>query len=139
MVGVIITGHGHFADGLFSAMGLIAGEQEKVKVVNFLDGDSLENLKNHLKQAAEALGGEKLVFLADIAGGSPYNQAVLLQKELPQACRVFSGTNMPFLLSVIFDREENLDELEKRWLSPEINVTAFHEKKKKVQAQAGGI
>lgn len=139
MVGVIITGHGHFAEGLFSALKVIAGEPKQVRAVNFLEGDTSADLERHLEEAAESLAGEQLVFLTDIAGGSPYRQAVLLSRRLPQECRVFSGTNMPFLLKLIFDREPGIKELETHWLGEDIQVQVFHEKKKSVRVQAGGI
>ena len=140
MIGVIISGHGHFADGLLSAMKIIAGKQAKVSVVNFPEGATSDDLKMHLKEAAEMLGGAQLVFLTDIAGGSPYNQAVLLQNKLTQSCRVFSGVNMPFLLQVLFDREEgDWNDLENRWLSGNIHTAAFYEKKKEEKIKTGGI
>ena len=139
MVGIILTGHGHFAEGLFSAVQLVAGPQEKLQVVNFVEGDSTAVLQQKLRDAAENLGDGELVFLTDIAGGSPFNQSVLLSNSLAQECRVFSGTNMPFLLQVLFDRQDSLAELESRWLAGEIRVEAFHARKKSHQVQAGGI
>lgn len=35
MLGIILTGHGHFATGLQSSIELIAGEQEKFIAINF--------------------------------------------------------------------------------------------------------
>lgn len=139
MVGVIITGHARFAEGIFSALELIAGTPEKVKAVNFLEGETSEDLEAHLEKAAECLGGDEIVFLADIAGGSPHRQAVLLSRRLPQECRVFSGTNMPFLLKVVFDREGSLESLEKQWLGDDIQVKPFQAKKRSTCTQAGGI
>ena len=139
MIGIILTGHGHFADGLFSAAQLVAGPQEQLRVVNFPEGDSTEDLQQKLRTAAEELGDRELVFLTDIAGGSPFNQSVLLSQALPQNCQVFSGTNMPFLLQVLFDREDELAVLEPRWLGGEIRVAAFRAKKKAQQVRGGGI
>ncbi len=139
MVGVILTGHGNFADGLFSAVQLVAGPQDKFRVVNFVEGDSTDVLQQKLQAAAAELGGTELVFLTDIAGGSPFNQSALLANTLVQECRVFSGTNMPFLLQVLFDRAEDLAALEARWLGGEIQVSAFHPKKKAQHVQEGGI
>ena len=35
MVGFILTGHGHFADGIKSALDMVAGDQENFKIVPF--------------------------------------------------------------------------------------------------------
>ena len=37
MIGIIVTGHNHVASGLVSGMNLIAGEQEKCEVVDYLE------------------------------------------------------------------------------------------------------
>ncbi|MGM9540577.1 PTS sugar transporter subunit IIA [Anaerovibrio sp.] len=143
MTGVIITGHGRFAEGILSAVQLIAGQQEKLAAVNFTEGMTGEGLQAELRQAAEAFGGDELVFCADIAGGTPFNQAVLLANELEggsgRRCLVFSGTNLPFVLQALFDREDALPELEKRWLEGPVQVTAYHSRKKVQNVQAGGI
>lgn len=143
MIGVIITGHGRFAEGILSAVQLIAGQQEKLAAVNFPDGMTGEGLRKELRQAAEAFSGDELIFCADIAGGTPFNQAVLLAGELEERsgrrCLVFSGTNLPFVLQALFDREEALSELEGRWLEGAVQVTAYHGLKKARKAQAGGI
>ncbi|MGM9581197.1 MAG: PTS mannose/fructose/sorbose family IIA subunit [Anaerovibrio sp.] len=139
MTGIIVTGHGRFAEGLFSAVQLIAGPQDSFAAVNFLEGETGEGLQAKLRQAAEQLACEELVFCTDIAGGTPFNQSVLLSGQLNEKCLVFSGTNMPFLLQALFDREEALDELEGRWLSGPVQVVPYHAGKKVRHVQEGGI
>ena len=61
MIGVILTGHASFADGVASAVKLIGGEQEKFVIVNFREGDSGEGLAGKLQQAVEELGCQEVV------------------------------------------------------------------------------
>lgn len=96
MIGVILTGHAGFADGVASAVKLIGGEQEKFAIVNFREGDSGEGLAGKLQQAVEELGCQEVVFCTDLPGGTPFNQSVVLSTKLSQECRVFTGTNLPF-------------------------------------------
>ena len=35
MIGLVVTGHGHFADGLHTSAKMIAGDSEYIKYVNF--------------------------------------------------------------------------------------------------------
>ena len=35
MIGLLITGHGHFATGLNSSLELIAGQQQNIALVDF--------------------------------------------------------------------------------------------------------
>ena len=139
MIGVILTGHAGFADGVASAVKLIGGEQEKFAVVNFLEEDSGESLAGKLRQAVEELGYQEVVFCTDLPGGTPFNQSVLLSNKLSQECRVFTGTNLPFLLTILFDREDSLAECMTRWQETEYKVTMFANKKKAHSTQGGGI
>ena len=41
MVGILIATHGGFAEGLLSAVELIAGKQEKVETVGLYHGDGV--------------------------------------------------------------------------------------------------
>lgn len=139
MIGVILTGHADFADGVASAVRLICGKQEKFAAVNFIEGDSGETLAAKLQKAVEELGCQEVVFCTDLPGGTPFNQSVLLSNRLSNECRVFTGTNMPFLLTILFDREDSLAECMARWQETEYKVTMFAHKKKEHQAQGGGI
>ena len=40
MVGIVITGHGHFPGGILSAVELVAGKQDRVIGVDFEAGQS---------------------------------------------------------------------------------------------------
>ena len=139
MIGVILTGHAGFADGMASAVRLIGGEQEKFAAVNFVEGDSGESLAEKLQGAVEELGCAELVFCTDLPGGTPFNQSVLLSSRLSHECRVFTGTNLPFLLTILFDREDSLAECLARWQEPEYRVTMFSQQKREHKAQGGGI
>lgn len=98
MVNIIVTGHGHFSDGLVSALNLIAGPQANVQNVNFEASDSTELLHAHLSEALAKTGSEVLI-LADLQGGSPYKEAVMLKMQTPEKnIEVISGTNFPLLL-----------------------------------------
>ena len=77
MVNIIVTGHGNFASGVLSSMNLIAGEQEGVVGVDFLETDSTSDLEEKIKSAIEGLSDEILI-LSDLAGGSPFKTGVVL-------------------------------------------------------------
>ncbi|MDN6296100.1 MAG: PTS sugar transporter subunit IIA [Alkalibacterium sp.] len=105
MIGVIIVGHGEFAHGLHSVIELVAGKQERLELVKFLQSDSSETLKNNLKVAIEKLNTKETIIFTDIPGGTPYKESVLLSSEL-ENIEVISGTNVPMLLEILFDRAE---------------------------------
>ena len=112
MVGIIITGHANFALGMMSAIKLVFGSPESLKIVNFGEEDSTEVLENNLKIAIHELKEcDGLLCFTDIAGGTPFQVSSRLSMEEAEM-RVISGTNLPMLLGVLSERDGmNLHEL----------------------------
>lgn len=105
MVGIIVSGHGNFVSGLLSTLKLIAGEQENVVGIDFIDGQGSDELKNNIKEAINNFEDEVFI-LTDLAGGSPFTNSVLLKQELTDKnIEVISGTNIPMLLEVVLGRD----------------------------------
>lgn len=48
MVGFIITGHGNFASGLYSACKMLIGERENIEVVDYIDSEKVYDLDKRL-------------------------------------------------------------------------------------------
>lgn len=114
MIGLIVTGHGNFADGLLSSLKLIAGEQEEVIGVNFEMGQGTEDLQKNLSKAIEDIKDNNILVLSDLAGGSPYNVSSVISKSSEKNIKVISGLNLPMLVEAVFSREGmSLDELAK--------------------------
>ena len=55
MIGLVVTGHGHFADGIHTSAQMIAGENEYVRYINFEEGTTPEQLAEKFNAAAMAL------------------------------------------------------------------------------------
>ncbi len=106
MVGCIVTGHGQFAPGMASAVGMIAGPQEAFVPIPFTDQDAAEYptvLKNQIESFVH-LQGSCVVF-CDILGGSPFNQAMMIASEIPEV-EVVGGANLGMLLEVLCSRTD---------------------------------
>lgn len=107
MIGIVITGHGQFATGLLSSLTLIAGEFPNIAAVDFNHSDSTEGLTTKLEQAVRRFANcEKVLFLTDLLGGSPFKCSVLVGQELVDS-RIVAGTNLAMLLEVVFASEGN--------------------------------
>lgn len=132
MLGIILTGHGHFATGLQSSIELIAGEQEKFIAVNFEEGMSAEQLQKKLREAYENLDTEAgVVIFSDLPGGTPFNQSVLLSKEI-DSVRVIAGINIPSLMEGLFTRNLDIDSFIETVLNAGKNgIVTFEQKIKK--------
>ena len=100
MVGLLITGHGHFATGLGSSLRLITGNTENIEYVDFEADHSTETLAYNLNQAFDRLKNcDGVLVLSDLAGGSPFKTAVECKfARADQAIEVIAGSNLPMLI-----------------------------------------
>lgn len=105
MAGIIITGHGKFPEGVLSAIELVAGKPEHVTGVNFLGGQSSQELKEAMAEAVDRMEENDILILADLAGGTPFNTAALLKAErADKNIRLLAGTNLPAVVEAVFSR-----------------------------------
>lgn len=51
MIGLVVTGHGHFADGIHTSAQMIAGENDYVRYINFEEGMTPEQLAEKFNAA----------------------------------------------------------------------------------------
>ena len=101
MIGLVVTGHGLFAEGMHSSANMIAGENELVKYVCFKEGMNTEQLAEDLIAAYNSLGDcDGIIVLSDLPGGSPFRTAVESSMTLPdKKIIVLSGTNLPMIIT----------------------------------------
>lgn len=103
MIGLIVTGHGHFGTGLTTSVELVAGPQENYVPVDF-DGQGTEKLEKDLNAAFETLKDcSGILVLSDLPGGSPMKTSVELSVAMPNV-RVIAGTNLPMLMATCLMR-----------------------------------
>lgn len=105
MVGIILASHGDFAEGILQSGAMIFGEQENVKAVTLHPGDSPESLKDRMKEAILTFeNSEEVLFLVDLWGGTPFNQANILSEEHKDKWLIVSGLNLPMLIEAYSSR-----------------------------------
>lgn len=105
MIGIVVSGHLNFASGVQSAVRAIAGEQEQMQFVDFVESMSTDELEAQLrKAAAEVNSGKGVLFLTDIPGGSPSNRATAIMMDTEQV-EVIGGANLPMIANAAFERD----------------------------------
>ncbi|WP_392562789.1 PTS sugar transporter subunit IIB [Orbus sturtevantii] len=99
MVGIILASHGDFAEGILQSGAMIFGEQENVKAVTLHPSDSPESLKDRMKEAIATFdSNDEILFLVDLWGGTPFNQANGLCDGHNDKWAIASGLNLPMLI-----------------------------------------
>ena len=79
MIGLVVTGHGHFADGIHTSAQMIAGENEYVRYINFEEGMTPEQLAEKFNAAFDEFKScDGVVVLSDLPGGSPFTPSCFL-------------------------------------------------------------
>ena len=106
MIGIIVTGHLHFATGLQSALSAIAGDERQIEYVDYPENVSPHQLEQLLREAVDKVDvGEGVLFLTDIPGGSPFQRAALVAAEMFRA-DVISGTNLVMAAEACLERDD---------------------------------
>jgi len=100
---IVLVGHGHFATGIYSSLQLIAGDQENVEAIDFVEGMSADELKQKILLAIS--NEEKVLILSDLLGGTPFKVSSTIMVENPtKTMNVLSGLNLAMLMEAVFAR-----------------------------------
>lgn len=138
---IIVTGHGNFATGLQSTIELLAGKNNDLHFVNFVEGDSDLVLKGKFEKIIEENANTEILFFCDLLGGTPYKTAATLAYE-NHSLEVVAGCNVGSLLELLFIKENfSHKELARELISASLNATGFFEREisSKVEVEADGI
>ncbi|KJZ87783.1 MULTISPECIES: mannose/fructose/sorbose PTS transporter subunit IIA [unclassified Clostridium] len=99
MVGIILASHGEFAKGILQSGSMIFGEQQNVKAVTLMPSEGPDDLKAKLKDAIASFDNQdEVLFLVDLWGGTPFNQANALFEEHKDKWAIVAGLNLPMLI-----------------------------------------
>lgn len=105
MVGIVIASHGEFASGIFQSAQMILGEQENVKACTLMPSDGPENIKAKMKEAIASFDNQdEVLFLIDLWGGTPFNQASALINGHEDKWAIVTGLNLPMLIEAFASR-----------------------------------
>jgi PTS system mannose-specific IIB component len=99
-IGIVIASHGEFAAGIKQSGSMIFGEQEKVEVVTFAPSEGPEDLAAKLNGAVAKFDAEdEVLFLVDLWGGSPFNQANIIFEQNKDRFAIIAGLSLPMLIA----------------------------------------
>ncbi|WP_018663096.1 mannose/fructose/sorbose PTS transporter subunit IIA [Heyndrickxia acidiproducens] len=105
MVGIIIASHGEFANGILQSGAMIFGEQENVKAVTLMPSEGPDDVKAKMKAAIASFDNQdEVLFLIDLWGGTPFNQANSLFEEHKDKWAIVAGMNLPMLIEAYSSR-----------------------------------
>lgn len=143
MIGVILSGHGRFAEGMLSSLEMIAGKSEAVEAINFLESDSTDNLEKKMLSVIQDYNAkyEGVLVCCDLLGGSPFKTAATLSVQEPNVS-VVAGINLASCLELLFMRmsSTNANELADALINADANRLlkfTLPTKKEEVESEDG--
>lgn len=100
---IILSSHGELAQGILQSAEMIFGDQEDIEAVILKPSEGPEDLYGKLT-AALPDGDTQVLFLVDLWGGSPFNQANIIYEENAERSAIVAGLNLPMLLEALGGR-----------------------------------
>jgi PTS system mannose-specific IIA component len=109
MVGLVVASHGRLADELVATAEQIVGKLPAVATCNIEPGSSVEDLRVKMKQAMAAVDqGDGVIVLADLFGGTPCKESLMMCERWKGKLEVLAGVNLPMLLKANSLRSESM-------------------------------
>lgn len=116
MIGIVVTTHGPLAEGLVESLRFFSGDMGYIASVVLNDEDNPESFQKRLEEAVQSVNQNLgIVILADILGGTPFNQSMMLALTRSDV-KVITGVNLMMLIEAVLSRDivSNLDEFASR-------------------------
>jgi PTS system mannose-specific IIA component len=99
MIGMVLVTHGRLAAEFVSALEHVVGPQRNIAAVCIGPEDDMEKRRQDiLRSVAEVDGGDGVVLLTDMFGGTPSNLAISVMDKAK--IEVIAGINLPMLIKL---------------------------------------
>jgi PTS system mannose-specific IIA component len=104
MIGLVLVTHGRLAEELIGALEHVVGPQESTAAVCIGPDDDMEQRRADIMDSvAKVDGGDGVVLLTDMFGGTPSNLAISIMEKAN--VEVIAGVNLPLLVKLASVRE----------------------------------
>lgn len=105
MVSIILASHGGFAEGIYQSGEMIFGKQEDVKACILKPSEGPKDIRAKMEKAVESFSNkEQVLFLVDLWGGTPFNQANQMFEEHKDKWAIVAGMNLPMVIEAYASR-----------------------------------
>jgi PTS system mannose-specific IIB component len=99
MVGIILASHGGFAEGIKQSGSMVFGEQPNLAAATLLPSMGPEDIRHQMEEAIASFDNpDEVLFLVDLWGGTPFNQANALLAGHEDKWAIVTGLNLPMLI-----------------------------------------
>lgn len=104
MVGIVLASHGGFADGIAQSAQMLFGEQDNFAHVILKPDEGPDDICGKMEKAIASFDNQdEVLFLVDLWGGTPFNQANGLA-EKHDKWAIVAGMNLPMVVQALTER-----------------------------------
>jgi len=104
MIGIILVTHGRLAHEFKLAVEHVVGPQDLMETIAIGPDDDVEKRRQDILDAIDAVdGGDGVIILTDMFGGTPSNLAISVMKA--GMVEVVAGVNLPMLIKLASIRD----------------------------------
>jgi PTS system mannose-specific IIA component len=105
VIGIVLVTHGRLADELRAVMEHVVGPQTALATVCIGPDDDMEQRRSEIMDRAREMdGGDGVIVLTDMFGGTPSNLAISIIDQ--SGVEVIAGVNLPMLIKLASVRSE---------------------------------
>ena len=99
MIGMVLVTHGRLAEEFIAALEHVVGAQEHIRAICIGPDDDMEKRRKDILDSIAAVdGGDGVVLLTDMFGGTPSNLAISVMDAAK--VEVIAGINLPMLIKL---------------------------------------
>lgn len=105
MTGIVLSSHGGLAEGVLNSANMVFGSQEELVAVTLTPEDSPGSFRDKLEEGVGKLSDQsQVLFLVDLLGGTPFNQASSLLEGHEDSWAILTGLSLPMLIAALSER-----------------------------------
>ncbi len=99
MIGLVLVTHGRLAEEFIAATEHVVGPQPNMRAISIGPDDDMEQRRRDILTAVEEVdGGQGVILLTDMFGGTPSNLAISIMDKA--RVEVIAGVNLPMLIKL---------------------------------------
>lgn len=103
----LIATHAEFAQGIYSALRLITGEQERIRVMCAYTVEGYD-IKKEIAAHLESLSkDDELIVMTDVFGGSVNNEFMSVLGQPGRNVYLVAGINLPLLINLVLKADSD--------------------------------
>lgn len=111
---LIVMGHGGYAQGIKSNLGMLIGEPENMHFLDLGVEDDFSTFQSRFDELMQRFEEEELFFACDLLGASPFRVAAMHCAMHPTRCAVVAGLNAMAFIELGMNSDGPLYELAKK-------------------------